>query len=56
MKTAPVKTPPKAKPDAVTKLITKSLRLARADAVKTARMHGTAIIYQRDGKLISERP
>ncbi|MCX6938854.1 MAG: hypothetical protein NTU80_13370 [Verrucomicrobia bacterium] len=56
MKTATVKTPKKARPDAMTKLITASLRLARADAVKTARMHGTAIIYQLDGKIISERP
>lgn len=54
MKTATTRKPKKDKPDAMTKLITTSLRSARADAVKTARMHGTAIIYQRNVKIMTE--
>jgi hypothetical protein len=50
------KKPATAKPDAMTKLILAALRRARADAVKTARMHGTPIIYLHDGKIVREHP
>jgi hypothetical protein len=56
MKTTAARKPTARKPDAITKLITASLRSARADAVKTARMHGTAVIYLRDGKIVREHP
>ena len=32
------------------KKILASLRAARKDALKTARLHGTSIVYLRDGK------
>ena len=44
------------KADTMTKLITASLRSARADAVKTARMHRTPVVYLKNGKIVSERP
>lgn len=56
MKATTVRKPKARKPDAMTKLITAALRSARSDAVKTARMHGTAIVYQRDGKIVTEKP
>ena len=56
MKTTSTKPPATAKTDAMTKLITASLRGARADAVKTARMHRTPIVYLSQGKVVSERP
>jgi hypothetical protein len=42
--------------DARTGAIMKALRDARKAAVKLARMHGTAIVYRKDGKLVRERP
>jgi len=36
--------------------IMKSLRNARKSAIKTARLHGTAIVYMQDGRLVRERP
>jgi hypothetical protein len=33
-----------------------SLRAARREAVKQARLHGTPIVYLQDGKLIREWP
>jgi hypothetical protein len=36
--------------------ILKSLRNARKQAVKTARLHRTPIVYLQDGKLVRERP
>lgn len=56
MKPRPAKRPATPKPDAMTKQILAALRRARAVAVKTARMHGTPIIYMRDGKIVSEHP
>lgn len=56
MKTTATKRPPAAKPDAMTKLITASLRGARADAVRLARMHRPPIVYLSQGKVVSERP
>lgn len=56
MKTLSAKKSPEAKTDALTTLITASLRKARTDAVKTARMHRTPIVYLKNGKIISERP
>ena len=47
---------PRPKLDPTTKQIMAALRRARAVAVKTARMHGTPIIYMRDGKIIREYP
>lgn len=52
--TRKIATPPK--PDATAKLIATSLRQARCDAVKQARMHRTPIVYLSQGKLVSERP
>jgi hypothetical protein len=37
--------PATGKADTMTKLISASLRSARADAVKTARMHRTPVVY-----------
>lgn len=56
MKPTAVKNPAVTKPDAMTKLIAASLRGARADAVKIARMHRTPIVYLSQGKVVSERP
>lgn len=36
--------------------ILKALRDARKQAVKTARLHGVPIIYEKDGKIVRERP
>ena len=36
--------------------ILRALRDARKDAVKRARLHGTRIVYIRDGKIVRERP
>ena len=44
------------KTDAMTKLVTASLRSARSDAVKTAHMHRTPVVYLENGKIINERP
>lgn len=55
MKTIAIKSSP-AKLDPATKEIMAALRRARSVAIKTARMHGTPIIYQSKGKLIREHP
>ena len=34
----------------------KALKLAAADARKTAKLHGTPIYFMRDGKIIVEHP
>lgn len=36
--------------------ILKSLLNARKQAVKTAKLHGTSIVYLKDGKVVRERP
>ncbi len=50
-----IKTKPP-QPDARAKEILKSLRDARKEAVKSARMHGVPVIYMRAGKIVRERP
>lgn len=56
MKASTLRKPATAKPDAMTQLITASLRSARSDAIKTARMHRTPVVYMKNGKIVSERP
>jgi len=56
MKQITPKSAPRPKAEATTKIITDALRQARRDAVKQARMHGTPIVYLRQGKLVSEHP
>jgi hypothetical protein len=55
MKTVTRKTAP-GKADPMTKLITASLRRARADAVKTARMHRTPLVYLKTIKSSANVP
>jgi Tfp pilus assembly protein FimT len=56
MKASTARKPAAPKTDAMTKLISASLRNARSDAVKTARMHRTPVVYLKNGKIVSERP
>lgn len=44
------------KPDDFSRAVARSLRRAGKQARKVARMHGTAVYYLKDGKIVAEKP
>ena len=46
----------KIKPNEFSAAVGRALRLAAKDARKTARMHGTKLVFWRDGKVVLVKP